>query len=237
MWEEIYKRICQIRDNSNSDILFFRGHGHADWKLLPGLGRQNYSDRDELEGIAYEDFRTKAGILIPENSTDWNCLFLMQHHGLPTRLLDWSDNFAVALYFALKDADSSDACIWVLNPFELNKLEKGSDELLSTDQLGFSYQEILTKKSNKNVPDNVVAISPLRHQPRIFSQKAGFTFHVNLSKSLEELYPSALLKVDIPESAFDQAWEFLDIAGISEFSLFPDLDGLARELLINHFND
>jgi len=157
----------------------------------------------------------------------------MQHHGLPTRLLDWSENFVTALYFALEGA-SNECCVWVLNPFALNLAALNEQTLLRPAELEGTYEDYFISK-NKKLEAKVIAISPLRHHPRVFQQRAGFTIHNDLKAPLEELYPEVVTKIVIPKNAQDGARRFLKFVGISEFALFPDLDGLARELKSEHF--
>ena len=78
---------------------FYRGHGHASWDLLPTLLWKRCARK---ENELYHAFVTYGRTLLPESNNSWDNLFLMRHCGVPTRLLDWSESFGVALYFALK---------------------------------------------------------------------------------------------------------------------------------------
>jgi hypothetical protein len=209
-------------------VLFFRGQADARWSLLPGLARTTSGDSRNIEKIVYYDFLTRAGDLVSDGGSSWNHLLTMQHHGLPTRLLDWSETFGVALYFALK-APRTDAAVWVLDPFRLNAVSLGDGALPRPTDLGGEYTDFFIDESRPFDP-RVVAIAPLRHNPRIHRQRGGFTLHRNLDTPLETLYPDAVRKLTIPRAAHAGARDFLRLAGISEFTLFPDLDGLSREL-------
>lgn len=236
-WFEKYQEISRIIDSFESDILFFRGHSDASWGLAPTLARikipGNIPNLAALEKIIYFDFQTRAGSLLPESNSSWNNAFAMQHHGLPTRLLDWSENFATALYFALKDA-SDECCVWILDPFALNVAALKQQSLLRPEDLTGTYDDYFIS-GTKKCESNVIAISPLRHHPRVFYQRAGFTIHDDIETPLDKLYPKVLTKIVIQKNAQDGARQFLKFVGVSEFTLFPDLDGLARELNNEHF--
>lgn len=236
-WGEMYAHISSVIRDMETDNLFFRGHGDASWKLRPNISRYKYKqpqDRELIESIVFFDYKTKSGHLLDESCSAWDIAFSMQHHGLPTRLLDWSENFSVALYFALKGAikTKSDCCVWVLNPFKLNEKTLGSEVLIHTDDLELSYNQYFMQESERkkySYEEQVIALSPLRHNPRLFSQHAGFTLHFNLDFDLESDF-GFLQKIIIPKHLHNDAWDFLKLAGISEYSLFPDLDGLARDI-------
>src|SRR5262245_3594236 len=107
---------------------WFRGHGNASWSLQPclyrprsdigGIGADYYN-----EAILLEKFRLRAPTFLERvPATDWEWLFLMQHYGLPTRLLDWTESSLIALYFAVRDhAGDADAAVWAMNPWGLNR--------------------------------------------------------------------------------------------------------------------
>ena len=224
------------------DTPFYRGHRHASWELLCSLGRgPRRGSRDVAESALYYDFMSLGGPLFPQKVSSWDVAFAMQHHGLPTRLLDWSCTFAVALYFAIsphtfgpKRKASKAACIWILNPFELNLHAGGEAAVFNpiVDLEGDYYENFIT--GSKTLGTSVMAVNPTRATPRQAAQRSVFTLHNDIWKPLEEFAPDQMRKVEIPESCFPEAVAFLDLTGINEYSLFPDFDGLARQLRHEH---
>lgn len=233
-WKATYDELLDRVDAFNSDVLFFRGHADSSWQLLPSLSRSGVHAPEHTETVAYYDFLTRAGDLIDERASSWSTLLSMQHHGVPTRLLDWTETLGVALYFAVREG-SGDAAVWILNPFTLNRLTTGSDTLPLPHELECEYAEFLSDDCHAPNESKVLAISALRHNPRVNHQRGGFTLHYDLQTPLDQICPDAIAKVVIPGEARAEVQRFLSVAGISEFSLFPDLDGLAREIVRQHF--
>ena len=245
---EVQTHIEELK-SSGCDMPFFRGHSDKSWKLLPGLGRQapeNYK-KQNIESILYYDFISLGGSLLGKNADSWDILFAMQHHGLPTRLLDWSTTFAAALYFALKpylplrsfpevELSSCSACVWILDPFELNRRANGEPAVLNpyTDLNG-TYQENFIEGS-KELGAKVLAINPPQHSPRQSAQRSVFTLHGDPFQPLDELDSTELRRFDVPGESLQDGLSFLSLAGINEFSIFPDLDGLSRHLKGEHVN-
>lgn len=111
---------------------FFRGQSNADWGLVPALSRivndVNYEDQLIIEKLGTVDFQQRAHLWLPQgmmsnDNENWRWLeswTLMQHHGAPTRMLDWTRSLFVALYFAVRENQDIDGAIWVaggLTPF------------------------------------------------------------------------------------------------------------------------
>jgi hypothetical protein len=245
---DVHTHVEDLR-SSGCDMPFFRGHSDSSWKLLPGLGRQapEHYKKQNIESILYYDFISLGGSLLGKSADSWDILFAMQHHGLPTRLLDWSTTFAAALYFALKPylplrnfpeikLSSGGACVWILDPFELNRSSQNEPAVLNpyTDLDG-TYQENFIEGS-KNLGAKVLAINPPQHSPRQSAQRSVFTLHDELFQPLDEFSGSALRKFNVPAECLQDGLSFLSLAGINEFSIFPDLDGLARHLKGEHVN-
>jgi hypothetical protein len=235
---------------------FFRGHNSINHKLTPGLFRNVKAGTkvipDDLwntEYSTYYEFRARAKEVHQGNLSDWDILFYMQHHGCKTRLLDWTENFGVALYFALlgnRDADFSPA-IWMMNPYSLNEKYHNSRDLYSPEFLDVwdeddkeynSYSDILIK-DHYSWWDKPLALYPIRRVDRLTTQGGYFTIHGNDIRPLEALVPvrsNIWKKIVIPQEAIKDAESFLEMAGINDFTMFPDLDGLAQYLNRKYFN-
>jgi hypothetical protein len=211
---------------------FFRGHSDSRWELTPSLGRLVL--QLDTESNLYYRFISSGGHLLPDRASPWDVYFLMQHHSMPTRLLDWSESLAVAVYFALRDATSHPAAIWVLSPYWLNHFMIGRlavERLDSAFPQGYeSYFVNDRSPMYGRFPAPVIAVSGGPHSSRMRSQRAVFTLHADLERPLEKIVKDVAWKVTIPKKAFGDAKRFLKHAGVNEFSLFPDLDGLARHL-------
>lgn len=230
-WDSIYRKVRYFTYLPGAGTRLFRGLSEADWPLMPAMGRVKWvseNDQRTTESNAYGAFVTSAGDLLPTSADSWTVAFTMRHHGLATRLLDWTEAFAVAVFFALRNS-TGDAAVWMLDPYELNKESLGHDTWVQTHQIDETYHEMFIGRT-KQARGDVIAILPPRSHKRMLSQKAGFTLHADLTKPLEDLHPKVLQKFVLPKAIHQDARAFLDLAGISEYSLFPDLDGLARHV-------
>ena len=155
----------------------------------------------------------------------------MQHYGLPTRLLDWTESVLVAAYFAVSDLSiKTDAAIFALSPIKLNRSAElsGIPMLTNPELLG----RVLPAFGGQEKEDDIVATIMSDVDQRMFIQQGVFTLHTS-RRPLEELQRSdaCLRKGVIPAGAKERIeWE-LRICGVSRAKLFPDLGNLAVELV------
>ncbi len=184
-------------------------------------------------------FRQRAPIAssyCPDREATDQWLFLAQHVGLPTRLLDWSESGLVGLFFALL---CENPVVWIIDPFELNGLSTGAFETefpltwhqpeggpinIGAANIGGAWTN---NASSIRLP---VAVRPTNIHPRMSVQRSGFTVHGTDQRSLVELVPQLLTRIDIEPSASPQMLVTLHVMGINHSTVMPDLDGLAKEL-------
>ena len=145
-------------------VPFFRGHPSTDFDLLPSLLRP-HGDRwftPEDERSFYYEFLSRGGSVVPPGLDSWDILFLMRHHGVPTRLLDWSESFAAAIFFALPPlGERRDLDLWFLDPYALNREMFGTAAVLDVRvNLKHSYFDYYVE--TKAMPEwkHAVAIYP-----------------------------------------------------------------------------
>jgi hypothetical protein len=220
--------------------LWFRGQHNPAWGLSPQIYRPVYAEADEAE--MRQEFQSQAIQLIqgrlPTNEYEW--YFLMQHYGVPTRLLDWTDNPLMSLFFAVHDHPrDSDAAVWVLDPWWLNGLlRKGIEGPLLPDwEEAGSYLRNLEQAfgaetvTRAKVP---AAIDPPHVDRRLAAQGSHFVIfgkQTDLTNTKAARRKNArLAKIVIPKANIPSIWNELQDYGINYFSVFPDLTGLGLEI-------
>jgi FRG domain-containing protein len=226
--------------------LWYRGSRKSNWPLLPKLYRPHSTINELLSAedeIREEFVRRAPGLTSYKPANAWEWYFLMQHYGAPTRLLDWTENPQIGLYFALKDSDGlHDAVVWVIDPWWLNGivLGKGYSEVLPAGSPGLSeadarrYQPWLPDRFDakaKLTTKLPVAIYPTQFDARIAAQRSCFTVHGRRRARLNELFPKPtdhLARIVIPSYATDDIRDELDDYGIDEAVIYPDLEGLGK---------
>ncbi|WP_075591194.1 FRG domain-containing protein [Labilibacter marinus] len=201
----------------SSNRTHFRGQNDVKYKLIPQVGRDNYhkvitGDKNIDEKIIFESWKRYAVNFIdkkPEN--DWDWLALAQHHGLVTRLLDWTKNPLVALFFALLGNNGNkDSAVFVLE----------SKNTVKHDMIGPFEVDF----SSVYYPQGITS--------RILSQRGVFTFSHKPNVPLEELIEDSgnMKKIIIAKEGLSEISKSLELYGVNELSIYQDLDHMSTYL-------
>lgn len=221
---------------------WFRGQSSAKWGLSPKLYRKEFRGSQEAE--IRQDFQRRALQLMqgrtPERDDKWEWYFLMQHYGVPTRLLDWTDNPLVALFFAVRDQpEPSNSAVWVLDPWWLNRqLRKGIDGPMlpgweEADQYLWDLEVAFTRDVDVSV-GKPAAIDPPHVDRRLAVQQSRFLI---FGRAKELTYSqmvrqssSRLAQVEIAQSKVESVRRELEDCGVTLSAVFPDLEHLGQEI-------
>jgi hypothetical protein len=229
------------RQGEQQDV-WFRGQHYAGWGLSPKLYRDEFKGAQEAE--IRQEFQSRALQLIqgrvPSREDSWEWYFLMQHYGAPTRLLDWTDNALVALYFAVNDKlMPGDSSVWVLDPWWLNKnVLKGIDGPLLPDWEEASRYlkdlETCFTLENEVSVKMPAALDPPHVDRRIAAQRSRFLIFgksTDLTRTkLVRKKKCRLAKITIPEKSVSAIRLEVENCGLTISTLFPDLQNLCREM-------
>ncbi|HML60194.1 MAG TPA: FRG domain-containing protein [Solidesulfovibrio sp.] len=214
------------------DIVWYRGQGNKDWPLRPSLLR--FSNGLDAEMALIKRFKQNAVHFMDSSSvTEWEWLFLMQHYGLPTRLLDWTESPLVGLYFSLDDV-GSDGVLYCLSPKDLNK-NSGVDFRYEWELPCFDIDSVLEnylpeklalEKISKSSPLAAIA---LRKTPRHFAQLGVFTvYHRDMTPIEIVGDASHVWKFVIPADKKSDIKNELGLLRVNKMSLFPELTQAAN---------
>jgi len=236
---------------------WFRGVTNEDYRLVPSIYRAEdigwrYKAHQAVDMQAEFARRAKPFIDDESSYSDGEYLHLMQHYGFPTRLLDWTEGSLIALYFAIRipTRRQFSPCVWMLNPSWLNfvndvtkenvKTGEGKSLVLYTDRRAIEKYDqdrvirdhYLQEHSLAKLP---VAVFPPYIDRRIVAQKSVFTIHGIDQNGFDELCErhgdaTQVCKIRIAPDKVTAIKEDLTLAGVTETTIFPDLEGLSREI-------
>uniref|UniRef100_E6PX38 FRG domain-containing protein n=1 Tax=mine drainage metagenome TaxID=410659 RepID=E6PX38_9ZZZZ len=260
------KALEELRLVFGGEAMWWRGHADAvNWVLRPSVFRKGRNGLPYDENALINNFLMRAYGRLghrPRPGSDLEWLFLAQHYGLPTRLLDWTESPLVALYFAVSEENcrgelaDCNACLWAVAPSELNKANSNRSDpanaqngLISPENsvvqaiamkaLG-SKDEVVWSRTGQNpyTLPQFVALQTFEIDERVVAQSGRFTLH-SCEQAIESLADKDryLRKFLIPASSKPTIRQRLKDLGIQKWDLFPDLQALALGLRDHEFTN
>jgi hypothetical protein len=250
----------------------FRGHSRVDWRLETSLERAVVRHAEVIPGgpliehwMAHPHVLAEKYVLLtfqrrahhyipklPAESEVMDWLALMQHHGVPTRLLDWTSSPYVALYFALEASSPDETCaVWAVDSSWV--VETANSVLMKHDpkfpqvpdiRAFHQYLNEILLQQNPNV---VVVVNPVRMNERAAAQQGMFLcdlgksrrFDISLLDMIVSYPPKSpvVWKVEVTPDERVRFFHELGRMNISGESLFPGLDGFARSIRVRLQSD
>jgi hypothetical protein len=196
----------------------YRGQADANWPPEPKLDRPDFErwraevggSRRDHESLLLRDFKRMARPYLDLWPRDeWEWLAIAQHHGLCTRLLDWTRNPLVALYFATENLeDKKDCAVWCY----------------------FHMGARSEDRANPFKSRSVILFEPPHISPRITAQTSCLTAHPRGGNPSGRTWRGKLVKIVIPSYVKAQMKDCVNTLGINRASLFPDLDGVGSHI-------
>lgn len=205
-FQALHETLSQYREDKR---WLFRGHSNPDWVLTPKAGRVPFSGVDD--SVVFDAWKRQAVEYVQTRpQSDWEWLAIAQHHGLATRLLDWTNNPLNAAFFATREEYQGNAIIYAA---------KFKFLVPASDTNPMRYRDL-------------AIFRPHRVVPRITRQGGLFTVHPSPTdpitantKDVVELH-----RIEVSAAYRSTVLSELSYYGINSASLFPDLDGLSQFL-------
>jgi hypothetical protein len=241
----------QVEKFQNSrSASWYRGSGDAHHSLIPALIRRSPAitaiEISKIEKSISNTFAQRSPPFVTiDFSSEWRTLFYMQHYGILTRLLDWTESPFVGLYFALTSvkrdnsgAPLTDVALWLCDPIAWNQTVL-SHITFKGGILDENFEEIKSYSPLSDVEQRATApimIFGTHNSPRIVAQRGVFALFGKGLDGMEKVYANGsfpkrtLQKLIIKKEYIDHILSSLHRKGIAESTIYPDLYGLSLEI-------
>lgn len=243
--------LTQLNELPNS--FFYRGQADANWSLQSSLERVvgagwSVEKAQKFEDYSISQFRSKFHLydcenIQPESKLAW--LSIMQHYGVPTRLIDFTESPYVALYFALEAYSPQSGKQLALYAVDYSEIMEKSIEFIKTKDSEFRETRLTVSEKQDKIFENVVdrfsydiawIAEPKQLNARLDRQAGSFLLSGNKGLKVENVLSSNLysgtrqVKYVIPSEMCSGVFALLRKMNITSKSLYGDLDGLARAI-------
>lgn len=213
--EELSEYIIKLSKTEKHYL--FRGVNRAFWDLTPSIFRGKHEEEKLLE-----NFKREAPSF---SDIDFNhyekidYLSLMQHSGTPTKLLDWTQSFMIALFFAFYQENREDInsfgvpCIYIVDSTDLIK----------------TYEDVRDKIKGiegKN-REEILFFAPYLNHKRAQVQQSIFSYHLKMDAKIDD---QKVERVVFNPYLKDEVMNYLAVNGITISSIYPDLEHLSQRL-------
>ena len=214
---------------------WFRGNADLTNRLTPSALRDPKPSKRSRALNLLGDFKRFGELKLqkpPSADEEFKWVQLAQHYGLPTRLLDWTKNAAIALYFACEKEPEKDGAVFILNPVDLNREADPKDARIFDPNID---KKTINKylKLDGNRDENglkTIAINPTWNSERSMLQQGVFTLHGSRAFTLTNKQASSLVYVRIEKDYKQDLLDELERIGINEMSIFPEAEHMCRYL-------
>lgn len=220
----------ELRQEWNGEV-WWRGQPSVAYLLVPGVYRIDRGVRAEQNlALRFRQYAQTRYDKCPPHDDFCSWLFLAQHYGLPTRLLDWSESPLVSLFFAADANSELNASLYALHPHEMNRIVNGDHTLVPVSSS--PANELFRGAFDDRVKlEKTIAILSHELDSRMLVQQSVFTLHGNHDDLLKLSESRRVIRTfNIPAASKGNIITELASLGIRRRTLFPDLANLANDL-------